>query len=458
MSRTSPGLSYLVILCLLCSCNDEPPLCPPEEAPATVRLQALDIGVTDLFLRVTVADTNQYDSLILSIDGITRFRLSFEAVDTVLFIDSLLPKQRYALRAEIYLDTLKIARSNTLTFATMDTTTHDFTWQVDTLGDGGNSVLYDVAIVSDTSLWVVGELHKRDSLGRWERPYNAAHWDGRNWSLQRVTVRLDYGGGSVIISDQSQLRSVYAASPNDIWFVSSVGGVTRLRNDTTWELMQHQLIDGPGGAKKIWGTGSENLYFVSANGRITHWDGQSWEVMPSGTDVDLLDVWGSPDGSLVWACGWEDFKPTVLLRLQNGVWKKNWEENNPFTIREDSLSGILSSIWTSDEKRLFIASHHGLYKTLSETRGRADRTSFVQSYLPGFPTRLRGSNVNDVTLVGHYTMLAHFNGYTWRYFQEFYDPNIHLFSVDQKGNYVVALGEIYDPFNRRGIIFRGGRR
>jgi len=36
-----------------------------------------------------------------------------------------------------------------------DTTNHEFTWQTFTLGDGGSSVLYDVAIINDTLAYAV---------------------------------------------------------------------------------------------------------------------------------------------------------------------------------------------------------------------------------------------------------------------------------------------------------------
>jgi hypothetical protein len=97
---------------------------------------------------------------------------------------------------------------------------------------------------------------------------------------------------------------------------------------------------------KVWGTSSSNLFAVGRNGTIIRYNGSTWQRMQSGRDVDLLDVWGSPDGSVVWACGWEDFKPTVLLRYRGGTWERVYEDPFPFVLRQDSLSGVLSTLWT----------------------------------------------------------------------------------------------------------------
>ncbi|MGB9664445.1 MAG: hypothetical protein ACPL25_05950 [Ignavibacteria bacterium] len=61
----------------------------------------------------------------------------------------------------------------------MDTTSHEFSWEITYLGDGGSSVLYDVAIINENNIWAVGEIYMNDSLGRPEpNAYNAIHWDG----------------------------------------------------------------------------------------------------------------------------------------------------------------------------------------------------------------------------------------------------------------------------------------
>lgn len=51
----------------------------------------------------------------------------------------------------------------------------------------------------------------------------------------------------------------------------------------------------------VWGFTPTHVYAVGLNGTILSYDGNSWNAETSGTDVNLLDVWGSVD--TVWAGG-----------------------------------------------------------------------------------------------------------------------------------------------------------
>ncbi|MBI1805811.1 MAG: hypothetical protein HYR76_02015 [Ignavibacteria bacterium] len=84
--------------------------------------------------------------------------------------------------------------------------------------------------------------------------------------------------------------------------------------------------------------------------------------------------------------------------------------------------------------------------------------SFTESYFPGLPTRVRGNSFNDITIVGYYTMIAHFNGMTWCYYHQLASSNTNnLYSVSHRGNLVVAVGELYDPIHSKGLVFIGRR-
>jgi hypothetical protein len=61
---------------------------------------------------------------------------------------------------------------------TPDSTSHDFTWAIDTLSNDVGR-LFDAAIVNDTLAYVVGEMFHRDSLWNPEPTfYNLAVWNG----------------------------------------------------------------------------------------------------------------------------------------------------------------------------------------------------------------------------------------------------------------------------------------
>jgi hypothetical protein len=49
---------------------------------------------------------------------------------------------------------------------TIDTTSHNFTWEFDTLGGGSSSAWYDDRIINDTLVYAVGGIFIRDSTGQ----------------------------------------------------------------------------------------------------------------------------------------------------------------------------------------------------------------------------------------------------------------------------------------------------
>jgi len=426
------------------SCRDNP--VGPDNGD--LHLSADDVGVTDLWLRVRITQCAELRTLTLIRDGQTLLSAQYFGLDTLIFSDSLLSRHTYTYTAVLTGKNIYSTTYAELAVTTMDTTSHNFTWKVDTLGDGANSSLRDVFIVNDTCVWAVGELYLRDSMGQFEtEPYNVARWDGQVWHLLRVPTRIF--GGSIATAP---LTTVFGFAPADIWVFSIAGSYSHW-DGSAWST--EYVPERSGGGTKFWGTSSSNLFLVGTNGSITHYNGFTWQKMESGTNTDLLDVWGSPDGSTVWACGWIDFKPTVLLRLMSGKWEKAFEDPFPFVSRDDSLSGAFTSVWLPNNRQVFGLSWYGVYRFPVTTHGEGKRIPFPSTW-SGFPWRLRGNAVNDVVLVGEYYMLGHFNGVTFEHYNELGGYG-RLASVYQQDNFIVAVGYSFDPIHSKGIVFRGRR-
>ncbi len=416
-------------------------------------LALLDAGSTDAWLNVKTSSlTNTVSSISIKQNQQILLTVSLPHADTVLYVDSLIPNHSYRLIIEQMLSFGSIDSSESFVFATLDTTSHNFTWQTDTLGDGNSSVLNDVAIINDTVIYVVGTINKKDSLGSWII-YNLAKWNGINWQLQVLPVPVC----GTNYTDPFPLYCVFSFSPTNVWF-SGGGEIEHWDgNRFSGDCSMNTLISGQ--LTKIWGTSSQNLYAVGRSGTIIHYDGHAWQKMESGTNIDLLDVWGSPDGGVVWACGFKDCCPgTCLLRNTGAGWQIAYDGTaSEFTVKTDSLSGAFSTVYTPNSKRVFVGSPNGVYSALSTTHGQGKRMSFTVDYFPGFPYRLRGQGVNDYMLVGEYAMIAHYNGIGWKYYSELANNNERINSVDQRGNLVVGVGFLYDPINSKGIVFRGKR-
>ena len=109
-----------------------------------------------------------------------------------------------------------------------DTTSHNFIWQIDTLGLYG-SYLNDVWIVDENNIWVVGEINISDPDSSWNgtgrETFNAARWNGTEWEYIHIRGSL--------MNDTGPLYSIWYFDDNDIW-VSS--GCPEHWDGTKWTL------------------------------------------------------------------------------------------------------------------------------------------------------------------------------------------------------------------------------
>jgi len=329
--------------------------------------------------------------------------------------------------------------STQATVTTMDTTSHNFTWQIDTLGDGGGSVLYDVAIINDTLAYAVGEIYKRDSVGNWDPlPYNLVKWNGERWELKRVPFY--YQGSTWYLP----LRCITAFAPDDIWFEAGIHW------DGTRYITVPYTIDYPARINKSWGTSSRDFYVVGDAGLIAHYDGVRWRRIESGTRLDVYDVHG---GSSL-----EGEAPEIIAvaarqfsTLDNRVLKVS---SSGATVV--SNAGIVSSIhglWFVPRRKYYIVGG-GMYskKNISPVGSWQSFHSGVTQY---YQYAMTGRGLNDVFSVGSFGEVLHFNGLTWRSFREVTVIQAGAFyNVSLSNDFVVAVG--YE--SPKAVVARGYRR
>ena len=177
-----------------------------------------------------------------------------------------------------------------------DTTSHNFVWEIDTLGISGS--LRDVQIIDENNIWVVGEI-ETDS-GK----YGGAHWNGISWELKKLK-------GPGISVQTITPRGLWYFSEDNIWFASgSIFHWDGVETSMVWSCCDIDLEET---AEKIWASSENDIYFVGRGGTIVHYNGTSFTKMASGTDLDLVTVAGSVDPETnhvhVWAGGWENARP-----------------------------------------------------------------------------------------------------------------------------------------------------
>ncbi len=438
----------VTVLMALLFCSEQP-TDPPENGnvePAAM-LTVSDTGLTRLGLRLQLQNAH-----LPTLAALTRanvkdtlhdtllFRHTLTGSDTAFYDDNLQPNENYLYELWLAKDS---TQQQWYRFAfnrrTMDTTGHNFSWQVYEFGGaGGSSYLNDVAIVDENNIWAVGRISVADSAGEFEN-YNAVHWDGEKWEL----VKIPFTGPCSAVK-YPELTATYAFSENDIWFARAGSLVhyngENFRNDCG----MNELINGA--IKRIWGTSTQDLYIVGNGGTIVHYDGQSWTKLESGTDVNLTDVWGTSDGNTVWACGWTSGEPySVLLSIRNNqVAIERYVDIRMQPSDPDSMAGNLST-GVFLQKKTYVASSSAVYTFT--TNGVSKR---FYPRLRYFPSYMDATDINNIWICGDRSMLWHFNGSTPQYIGTDYDGHFNSISVHSKG--ICAVGESFDIFSKGKII------
>ncbi len=434
-------LLLLPLLFTTVSCNKptEPP--PPENY--ALEIIAVDASCSEVWLEVKSPEISLPKSFTLTENGEEKGSVTLDKSDTTIIIENLLPKKSYKYQ-------LKNTehKSNQTEITTLDTTSHNFTWQTFEFGEHGHSVLYDVAIIDENNIWAVGEIYMNDANGnRDPKAYNAVHWDGNEWKLKRITVL--YKGNNITPT----LYGVFAFSPTDIWFSSGVPIKGDGDNWTQYHLFDMGILSQQDGyLTKVWGSSSNDVYYVGTLGTIAHWNGSSWKKIESGTDVDLLDVWGSPAGKTVWACGYKnDYSTSTLLRIEAGIPEIIYtgfsnNQNNGYFI------GPISGIWSNNNYRVYMMNWDGIYLQ------KNDHKFYLEKEIARFSDvgfGIDGSNYNNIFVCGE-GFIGHWNGISYKEYPELlYTQRIYK-NIAVKLNIVCTVGmDYHSPIYRSAVIVLG---
>ena len=392
-----------------------------------VRLTAEEVGVTEVWLGVQTAHIIGEFSLKVWRDDTCIFRGVFSGADTTVYDSRLRPAHRYRYRARLERNGHPVLESAPLEITTMDTTSHEFTWEIIEIPSPyGSGVLYDVAIIDENDIWAVGEIYA-DSIQPW-LPYNAVHWDGQRWELRRIPY---YYRGSVWYLP---LKSIIAFSKNDIWFEAGIHW-----NGNEFETRSLN-IEFPSHVNKMWGTSSDNFYIVGNNGLIAHYDGSRWQKIESGTELPIKDIWGVVD----WKTGKENILAVACNLFSNeGIAVLQITENSVHETSTTNLPVNISSVWSDDGREWYICGN-SLYKT----RNLNQPWKPVSGLPPIFQQQVRGKGPNNIFIVGNFGLVLHWNGFNWRYYSAFQGI---LLGLAIKDNLVVAVGSKLD-----GIVADSG--
>ncbi|MCR4416128.1 MAG: glucosyl transferase [Ignavibacteria bacterium] len=370
--------------------------------------------------------------------------------DTLFYIENLLPKQKYEVYVKVKGSDGKEYTSTKINFETMDTTSHNFTWQIWEFGQHSSSTLYDVAIIDENNIWAVGEIYMLDSLGRPDpNAYNAVHWNGTKWELKRIPIYLPSGYPFYPV-----IKSVFAFNSNDIWFEAGIhwdgNSFKQIPFNIQWS----------GNVNKLWGSSSNDLYAVGNKGNIAHWDGRKWTKIESGTTLFLSDIWGVSSHELYATGNSRAFVRGVVLKGNGQTWQTMIvsESDDTTGLFRTRLYGAMEGLWVDERGTLYTVGNF----MFQHKHGRWDfMHSLPGNYFGGNPNYLHrgylhdvhGNSSNDMFICGQINTLRHFNGVSWAEVGIPYYPlkyGLFWYRVAVKGNTAVAVGSNLS----RGVVIR----
>ncbi len=400
----------------------------PLYNPQTLQLTVADVSCTEAWLKLK-AQIAQNDSSDLKLQLYRNDNLivskPFTSTDSLLYVYGLQPATTYSFSAKVLKNGKLQATGNRLPVTTMDTTSHNFTWQTFEFGGvNGSSYFKDVAIIDENDIWAVGEIHTKDTdhwnedSTKWLQPYNAAHWDGEKWELKRIPF-VDRNGYAWV----TPLYSIWAFSKNDIWFE---GGVYWNGNRF---VSLRKNINFPSHVNKIWGTSDNNLYIVGNKGLIAHYDGKQWQRIESGTDLNFYDIWGDGCDIICTASNvFFGYNSKIILITKNKV---NTLPSLP------NFRGTLSTVWFKNKFYYFFGGD-GVFIWDNILKKWIYQYQKISSF---YIFGIRGSGFNNIFAVGGYGDVLHFNGKTWKsYFVKTHiDGNYVNLSV--KDNLIAIVGD-----------------
>jgi len=429
----------LLLFFLLCtaSCNTtEPPDPPPGDIVYNTII--LTVEWTDLY-RIKIKWNKS------TLDTLTPFTYRLKQTDesgnqtTKDFIitgtdtsyvagepDSLQPGTRLWFNIEGYNAENKLRdTSQTITAQTLQPTSHNIVWTIDTLGQPGD-LLYDIWGLDENNVYAVGGVHINGEVS------GIIKWDGIKWNL--------------FTSFDGIKQGIFGFDNDKIFVVGEFSnrGVVGIWDGISWTQFRSEYFLSKGDTvyplRSVWGSSPDDVWAVGAQGTIVHWDGSEWEKIQSPTSMYLIDIYGTSSRN-IYAVGATLTNEYELLHFDGNNWK--------LISNQIPISAMMfRSIWIDKSGSGFIVGSRGLHYNGS-TWSLIPDNRFVRLQ------RVRGSGMNNVFAGGQYGNLLHYNGIEWTKYSDLED--LSNFS-EMKGIAAFENSVIIVGYNFNGALIWHGRR
>ena len=426
----------LIVSVLSCNSVEPPPPPPPPNGVTienTITLSTLWQDLNKIAINFTRSQLDTHTTFSYKLKrknptgSETEYLFMLTGLDTTFIDENLNQGALYSYKVEAEEQQGKTAdTSKTLIVTTLDTTSHDITWHIDTLGQAGN-FLYDVWGLNEDNVWAVGAVNMQQGVT------SVIKWDGIKWNFHSWPE-----GGA---------RGIWGFSENDIWTVGDFSnrGFVGHYNGANWTEYRSEYFLEKGDTVyplyAVWGAAPDDVWAVGLKGTIVHWDGIEWKKVNSPVNLLLYDIWGTSANN-IYAIHISLAQQSLLIHYDGNVWTE-------ITDQLPTGARNFTSLWFDRGGTGYIVGNNVLYYN----GGTFSRIEINQDK---FLLRVRGRNSTDVFTVGQKGRVHHFNGIDWITYPDLFDetPGMELRGVYVTETTVFAVGII----NGGSIIYRGEKQ
>jgi len=324
----------------------------------------------------------------------------------------------------------------------LDTTSHEFTWTHDSLGNM-YSVVFDAHIVGESNIWFAASLVTDSGF------VGAIHYDGNSFSPRLLDLET---GGDMTAT------GIWYFDAENIWVARS----SAVQWDQTTASIGWKAQPGGSGVHHIWARSSNDMYFAGTDGLILHYNGISFsQVNESSKPYDYGEVDGSDKYDYTFFVGdnlGDSPRFSAVDMYHDGVLQQLYFTEG--IIPTDNNYGKIQGVEVLDSCAYF-HTQSGIweYNFLSEK----SKLHFIDMY-SGDPyfylgslgiVALEGNSPADLFTVSGISTYFHFNGDNW--FQSDWISRTQTYGFKMKGDIVVVCGKTPLVSGWQGLISIGRR-
>jgi hypothetical protein len=192
------------------------------------------------------------------------------------------------------------------------------------------NVLNGVDTISPSNTWAIGYA----TSGGLDQTTLVLHWNGTDWSIVPSPSPGTFG--------LNTLYAVTANSANDVWAVGSFTNIGEFAqtlalhwDGTSWQLIPSANVAGSNNElyavvalspSDVWAVGYWGNAASGFSTLIEHWDGISWSIVasPNSSGDNFLQAVSATGPSDIWAVGWS----RNPFNFQTGTLIEHWDGNS----------------------------------------------------------------------------------------------------------------------------------